>query len=277
MNGSSATTITNTASPFTLIVAVGSTNPSKIRSVQQALDQILLQSRPSAAAATTNPITTTTNNADGTIPTPVVIRLYGYAVASGVADQPYGDEMTLMGAKNRARAALEAHTKEFDGVEPHMAVGLEGGLIVLDAESSSSSPLACMAWMAVYGRRTTEVLQCMTNTAVPPNGGGGDDTNADSNSDMSLQHNYDNDDYCWGLAKTASFLLPPKLTQLIREEGMELGDADDVVFSRIQSKHGSGTVGILTHGLIDRSNYYEHALILALVPWIQPELYPQGH
>ena len=253
MNGN-ITTIASTTTPFTLIVAVGSTNPSKIRSVQQALDQIL--------------ISRTTNNA-GTAMTSVVIRLYGYAVASGVPDQPYGDEVTLMGAKNRARAALEAHTKEHDGVEPHMAVGLEGGLIVLDADSSSlSSCMACMAWMAVYGKRTNEVLQCMTNTnSIVPL------------ADMVGEENscYDNEEYCWGLAKTASFLLPPRITQLIQEEGMELSDADDAVFSRIQSKHGSGTVGILTHGLIDRSKYYEHALILALVPWIQPELYPNGH
>lgn len=251
MNGS-GTTLATAASPFTLIVAVGSTNPSKIRSVQQALDHVL--------------ISRTKNNAATTM-TSVVIRVYGYAVASGVPDQPYGDEITLMGAQNRARAALEAHAKEHDGVEPHMALGLEGGLIVLDADSSSPC-MACMAWMAVYGKRTNEVLQCMinNNSAVPPG-------------DVAAhEHNcYDKDDYCWGLAKTASFLLPSKLTQLIRDEGMELSDADDAVFSRIQSKHGSGTVGILTHGLIDRSMYYEHALILALVPWIHPELYPHGH
>jgi non-canonical (house-cleaning) NTP pyrophosphatase len=57
---------------------------------------------------------------------------------------------------------------------------------------------------------------------------------------------------------------------------MELGDADDKVFSRVKAKHGSGTVGLLTDGLIDRSYYYEHALLLAMVPWIRPDVYPDG-
>lgn len=33
------------------------------------------------------------------------------------------------------------------------------------------------------------------------------------------------------------------------------------------------TVGILTNEIITRSVYYEHALILALIPFIHPELY----
>lgn len=50
---------------------------------------------------------------------------------------------------------------------------------------------------------------------------------------------------------------------------MELGDADDQVFARIHTKHGSGTVGVIRNGFIDRSKYHDHALILALVPWIR--------
>lgn len=34
------------------------------------------------------------------------------------------------------------------------------------------------------------------------------------------------------------------------------------------------TVGILTRELISRAEYYEHALVLALIPFIRPELYP---
>ena len=58
---------------------------------------------------------------------------------------------------------------------------------------------------------------------------------------------------------------------------IELGDADDQVFQRVKSKHKSGTVGILTDGLIDRSAYYEHAILLALTPWIRPNLFPDGN
>lgn len=74
------------------------------------------------------------------------------------------------------------------------------------------------------------------------------------------------------MAKTGTFLLPSSLAALI-EDGMELGDADDKVFGRVNSKQGSGTVGVLTDGLIDRARYYEHALILALVPWMRPDVY----
>jgi non-canonical (house-cleaning) NTP pyrophosphatase len=49
---------------------------------------------------------------------------------------------------------------------------------------------------------------------------------------------------------------------------MELGVADDIVFSRVDSKRTGGSVGLLSGGLIDRTAYYEHAMILALVPFM---------
>ena len=73
-------------------------------------------------------------------------------------------------------------------------------------------------------------------------------------------------------ARTASFALPPKLTDLVRG-GMELGDADDLIFQRTNSKQEDGTVGILTNGVINRTDYYVHALVMALVPIMQPALY----
>jgi inosine/xanthosine triphosphatase len=77
------------------------------------------------------------------------------------------------------------------------------------------------------------------------------------------------------LAKTGSFLVPSSITKMI-QSGMELGDADDKVFGRVDSKSGQGTVGYLTNGMIDRSSYYEHAVTLALVPWIRPDIYGSG-
>ena len=49
---------------------------------------------------------------------------------------------------------------------------------------------------------------------------------------------------------------------------MELGDADDAVFKDTNSKQKGGTIGKCTHGLIDRTKYYEHALLCALVPFV---------
>ena len=77
------------------------------------------------------------------------------------------------------------------------------------------------------------------------------------------------------------------------------GDADDVIFKRTNSKQGdgntsppllpgllvlslivldctallAGVVGLLTKGALDRTQYYVHAIILALVPFINPGLY----
>ena len=69
-----------------------------------------------------------------------------------------------------------------------------------------------------------------------------------------------------GKAKTATFPLPLKISNLIKE-GYELGDADDMVFKRSNSKQKNGAVGILTDNLINRTDYYTHAIILALIPF----------
>ena len=71
-----------------------------------------------------------------------------------------------------------------------------------------------------------------------------------------------------GKARTATFEIPGPLRKLI-EEGYELGDADDKVFRRTNSKHNDGTVGKLTGGIIDRIEYYKHAIILALIPFME--------
>lgn len=85
-----------------------------------------------------------------------------------------------------------------------------------------------------------------------------------------------NGDGLTGKAQTSTFQLPPKIVELIRQ-GVELGHADDMVFKRKNSKQGNGAVGILTHNVIDRIEYYRHAVILALIPFVNPELYQLKH
>lgn len=75
-----------------------------------------------------------------------------------------------------------------------------------------------------------------------------------------------------GNARTASFPLPQKIKELV-DNGMELGHADDIVFGRTNSKQGNGAVGLLTQGVIDRAAYYEHAVVLAMIPFLWPDLY----
>ena len=73
-------------------------------------------------------------------------------------------------------------------------------------------------------------------------------------------------------ARTATFLLPEKVAELVRQ-GVELGDADDQVFGRTNSKQKDGAVGILTHGQINRENYYTHAVTLAMIPFLNSDLF----
>jgi inosine/xanthosine triphosphatase len=75
-----------------------------------------------------------------------------------------------------------------------------------------------------------------------------------------------------GRARTATFQLPPAVATLVHA-GVELGHADDQVFGRSNSKQSNGAVGLLTRDLIDRTAYYSHAVVLALVPFLNPELY----
>jgi inosine/xanthosine triphosphatase len=74
-----------------------------------------------------------------------------------------------------------------------------------------------------------------------------------------------------GKSRTASFYLPQEVAHLIRV-GVELGEADDIVFGRSNSKQQNGSVGLLTDDVITRHTYYEHAVILALVPFKNRQL-----
>ncbi len=76
----------------------------------------------------------------------------------------------------------------------------------------------------------------------------------------------------YGQARTASFVLPGKVAHLVAG-GIELGDANDLVFNRENSKQKEGAVGLLTHHAIDRTELYRQAVILALIPFVNRELY----
>lgn len=75
-----------------------------------------------------------------------------------------------------------------------------------------------------------------------------------------------------GIGRTGTFYLPPAVAELIWQ-GMELGEADDIVFKQNNSKQKNGAIGILTRNVIDRAQLYEQAVILALVPFKNPEFY----
>ena len=213
-----------------LRVAVGTTNPSKLKAVEHALLKACQR--------------------------PIAIHVVGLNVPSGVEDQPWGDADTRKGARNRAKAAYSAYRQE-QGCWPHLAVGLEGGLEWVDIDDDDDDDdkqMYCMAWMAIYGRRVSFTVELLASRAT--------------------QAYYGDRKPIFGFAKTGSFPLPPAIRKAVVEDGLELGDADDLVFGRTKSKHGSGAVGVLTGDLIDRAAYYEHALLLALVPWFRPDVFP---
>jgi inosine/xanthosine triphosphatase len=76
-----------------------------------------------------------------------------------------------------------------------------------------------------------------------------------------------------GKARTASFFLPPEVAKLVHQ-GMELGHADDVVFSKSNSKQQNGAIGLLTNDVISRKTLYIPAVQMAFLPFLNPELYP---
>ncbi|MEQ8473008.1 MAG: inosine/xanthosine triphosphatase [Marinoscillum sp.] len=75
-----------------------------------------------------------------------------------------------------------------------------------------------------------------------------------------------------GKSRTSTFYLPPKVVELIHD-GVELGHANDQVFGEKNSKHKGGAVGSLTGGVLGRTEYYVQAVMLALVPFKNPEIY----
>ncbi len=64
-------------------------------------------------------------------------------------------------------------------------------------------------------------------------------------------------------AKTSMFALPEDISKLV-QEGIELGTATDMFFGKENTKHSQGVVGMLSKGLIDRTQYYVQPMILAL-------------
>jgi inosine/xanthosine triphosphatase len=75
-----------------------------------------------------------------------------------------------------------------------------------------------------------------------------------------------------GKGRSGAFLLPPKVAELVRQ-GVELGEADDRVFGRSNSKQQNGAIGLLTDDAVDRVALYVPAVIFAFIPFKNPELY----
>ena len=69
-----------------------------------------------------------------------------------------------------------------------------------------------------------------------------------------------------GKSRTGTFSVPEEVATLVRQ-GHELAAAVEEVYQQTQVKSTTGAVGVLTEGVIDRVQLYEHAVVLALVPF----------
>ena len=70
-------------------------------------------------------------------------------------------------------------------------------------------------------------------------------------------------------ARSVTLPLPPAVQELV-EQGLELGEANDRVFSTVNSKQGGGAFGLLTDGRLTREGVYAQTLEVALVPFSHP-------
>ncbi len=142
----------------------------------------------------------------------------GYAVSSGVNDQPLSDNETFQGALNRVNHLSKTADADY-------WVAIEGGMEEINNE------FHVFAW-AVAKSKDNKI----------------------------------------GKGKTVTFILPDAVSKHIRE-GKELAHAADIVFNESESGKKQGTIGILTGNHIDRTRYNLDAVIMALIPFKNPDLY----
>ena len=167
----------------------------------------------------------------------------GVSASSGVSDQPKTDSETFEGAMNRAENASRMADGDF-------WVGIEGGV-----EEMVRLPSTKLPSIRFGTGRTSRSPQ------------------EDSQMEVFAWVVVKSKDGKFGKGRTGTFFLPPKVAELVKQ-GMELGEANDAVFEKTNSKQKNGAVGILTDDIIDRTRYYTETVVLALIPFKNMELYP---
>ena len=86
---------------------------------------------------------------------------------------------------------------------------------------------------------------------------------------MIIEDNCHNDSIKRGESRSACLMLPPVVLEKVRQ-GKELGHVMDEVFATDNIKQKGGAIGLLTHNQLTRSSVYHQALVLALIPFINP-------
>ncbi|KXI29686.1 inosine/xanthosine triphosphatase [Paraglaciecola hydrolytica] len=76
------------------------------------------------------------------------------------------------------------------------------------------------------------------------------------------------------IGRSATLPLPLKVYRAL-QQGAELGPLMDSLFNTVNIKQRGGAIGLLTRGQANREGNYTQALILALAPFLHPDLYAQ--
>lgn len=75
-----------------------------------------------------------------------------------------------------------------------------------------------------------------------------------------------------GVGSSAKLLVPKKGMDLIKK-GHELGEVSDILFKTKNSKYSLGYFGLMTNGHITRANGYSQGIIMALIRFLNPQLF----
>jgi len=80
-----------------------------------------------------------------------------------------------------------------------------------------------------------------------------------------------------GYGTSPFFELPSHITEeLLKGKGIELSDVMDNLIGEKNTKEKQGAVGYFTKGVMDRKRYYVDGLTVALIPFLNKDLYFEG-
>ncbi|AIU69513.1 NTPase [Thermococcus eurythermalis] len=174
-------------------IAVGSTNPTKVKAVENVMRRIYGD-----------------------------VEVFGVEVDSGVSDQPIGLEETTRGAVNRAKQALEKTGAD-------LGVGIEAGIYP-------------------FPKTLTGYLDIQVCAVASPDGM------------ITVGHG-------------PGFEYPPVVIEKVLNEGVEVGIAMGELVKDPELKKKIGAIGVLSKGLLTRTELNEIAVLMAMIPRLNRELY----
>lgn len=76
-----------------------------------------------------------------------------------------------------------------------------------------------------------------------------------------------------GIGSSIRMLNSDKMIDMVLNQKFELGQVDDILFNKTNSKQNDGHFGLMTDGQITRTSAYIDAVISALARFIHPEIF----